>query len=91
MNKGDFIEALQDRADLESKVQSKRVVDAVFGLVQDTLSKGEEVNITGFGKFLVTKRASRMGVNPQTGEKMKIPATTLPKFKAGKTLKEAVK
>lgn len=91
MNKTDFAEAVQERADLDSKAEAKRVVDGVFGLIQDTLAKGEDVNITGFGKFTVTQRAARMGVNPQTGEKMEIPASTLPKFRAGKSLKEAVK
>jgi len=91
MNKGDFIDAVQQRADLKSKAESKKVVEAVFGLIQDSLKKGEDVNITGFGKFTVTRRAARMGVNPQTGEKMEISASTLPKFRAGKSLKEAVK
>jgi len=55
------------------------------------LSKGEKLTLTGFGTFSVSKRAARMGVNPRTGEKIKIKATTVPKFKAGKSLKEAVK
>lgn len=91
MNKGDFVNALQERAELESNAQAQRVADAVFGLISDTLAQGEDVNITGFGKFHVRRRSARKGVNPQTGEEMEIPATTVPKFKAGKSLKDAVK
>jgi DNA-binding protein HU-beta len=59
--------------------------------ITSALSKGQKVTITGFGTFSVSKRAARMGVNPRTGEKIKIKATTVPKFKAGKSLKDAVK
>lgn len=91
MKKGDFIEAVFEAADLDSKKDAKEVVDVVFDLITKTLAKGEEVGITGFGTFRVSHRAARVGVNPQTGEKLQIPATTVPKFKAGKGLKEAVK
>lgn len=59
--------------------------------VTQALTKGEEVRLVGFGTFSVVKRAARMGVNPKTGEKIKIAATKVPKFKAGKSLKMAVK
>jgi DNA-binding protein HU-beta len=65
-------------------------VDAVFDAIVKCLSKGEEVAITGFGTFRIAKRAARMGVNPKTGEKIQIKASTKPKFRAGKLLKEAV-
>lgn len=60
-------------------------------VVTQALIKGGEVRLTGFGSFSVSKRAARMGVNPKTGEKIKIPAMKVPKFKAGKALKDAVK
>ncbi len=91
MKKGDFVEELYEAADLDTKKKAKETVNAVFDIITETLAKGEEVGITGFGTFRVSKRAARMGVNPQTGEKMEIPATTVPKFSAGKNLKEAVK
>ncbi|OWK27479.1 MAG: hypothetical protein US76_03880 [Parcubacteria group bacterium GW2011_GWA2_38_13b] len=59
--------------------------------VTQALTKGDEVRLVGFGTFSVVKRAARMGVNPKTGEKIKIAATKVPKFKAGKSLKMAVK
>ena len=74
-----------------SKKEAGDAVHAVFDTITKALSKGQEVVLTGFGKFSVSKRAARMGVNPRTGEKIKIKATTVPKFKAGKSLKEAVK
>ena len=66
-------------------------VDTVFEAVTNTLSKGEEVLISGFGLFTVKKRSARMGINPRTKEKIEIPATVTPKFRAGKGLKAAVK
>ena len=76
---------------LESKKQAVAVVDAVFDIILKTMSKGDEVKIPGFGNFRVARRAERMGVNPKTGEKIKIAASIKPKFRAGKLLKEAVK
>jgi len=76
---------------IEVKKQGAAVVEAVFDTITKTLSKGEEVAITGFGTFRVVKRAARMGVNPKTGEKIQIAASIKPKFRAGKVLKEAVK
>jgi DNA-binding protein HU-beta len=60
-------------------------------VVTQALTKGDEIRLTGFGTFSAVKRAARMGVNPKTGEKIKIAAVTVPKFKAGKSLKDAVK
>lgn len=77
-------------AALETKVQAEKVVDAVFDTIVKTMSRGEEVAITGFGTFRVAKRAARQGRNPKTGETIQIKASTKPKFRAGKALKEAV-
>lgn len=78
------------KAGLESKRQAESVVEAVFETITKTMSQGEDVAIAGFGTFRVRKRAAKMGVNPRTGEKVSIPAKTVPKFSAGKALKEAV-
>lgn len=91
MNKGELVEEVMKKAGLDTKKKAQDAVDAVFDTITGTLAKGEEVGVTGFGTFRVSKRAARMGVNPQTGEKVQIPAATVPKFKAGKGLKEAVK
>ena len=74
-----------------SKKEASDVVNAILDTITKELSKGGEVVLTGFGKFSTSKRAARMGVNPRTGEKLKIAATTVPKFKTGKALKDAVK
>ena len=91
MKKTDLVEAVMKAANLEVKKQATEIVDAVFDIIVKSLSRGEEVAITGFGVFKVAKRASRMGVNPKTGEKIQIAASVKPKFRAGKLLKEAVK
>ena len=74
-----------------TKKSAEDAVDTVFDMITATLAKGEEVAISGFGSFLVKRRAARMGVNPRTGEKIQIGATVTPKFRAGKALKMAVK
>jgi len=74
-----------------TKKSAEDAVDTMFDTIMKTLAKGEEVAISGFGAFLVKKRASRMGVNPRTGQKIQIAATVTPKFRAGKALKTAVK
>ena len=90
MKKDGLIEAVLGGAGLDSKKQAQDAVEAVFSTITDTLSKGEEVAVTGFGTFRTTKRAARMGVNPKTGERIQIAASTAAKFKAGKLLKDAV-
>ena len=77
-------------AGFETKAQAERAVEAVFDTVVATMGRGEEVAIAGFGTFRVAKRAARMGRNPKTGESIQIKASTKPKFRAGKLLKEAV-
>ncbi len=74
-----------------SKKHSEEVVDFVFDSITSSLKKGEEVSIAGFGAFIVKNRKARTARNPRTGELVQVPATTVPKFKAGKALKEAVK
>lgn len=91
MKKDGIVEAVMKAAGIETKKQGGEVVEAVFDTIVKTLSRGEEVAITGFGTFRVVKRAARMGRNPKTGESIQIAASTKPKFRAGKLLKEAVK
>ncbi|MDO8536720.1 MAG: HU family DNA-binding protein [bacterium] len=90
MTKAGLTEAVMQACGLETKVQAEKVVDAVFDTIVKTMSRGEEVAITGFGTFRVVKRAARQGRNPKTGETIQIKASTKPKFRAGKGLKEAV-
>lgn len=91
MKKNDLVEIVREKADLPTRKQAQDAVDAVFDAITKALASGDEVTITGFGTFRTTRRAARMGVNPKTGEKIEIPASTMPKFKAGKALKDAVK
>lgn len=90
MNKAELVEAVQKGAGLETKALAGRVVEALFETITKALARGEDVAITGFGTFRVVKRAAREGRNPKTGEKIQIKASTKPKFRAGKALKEAV-
>ena len=89
MNKNDLVAALADYAEL-SKADAARALDGVFDLITKALKKGDEVRLVGFGTFLVTRRAASDGRNPRTGEKIRIPASKQPKFRAGKGLKEAL-
>lgn len=89
MNKSQLIEAVASDSGL-TKADSARAVESVIGTITKTLKKGDEVGITGFGKFSVVKRAARQGVNPRTGERVKIKASKAPKFSAGASLKAAV-
>ena len=74
-----------------TKVQAEEVVDGMIDAVVTTLKKGGEVSIAGLGIFSVKPRAARMARNPKTGEQVKVPATRVPKFRAAKALKDAVK
>ena len=91
MKKDGIVEAVIKEVGIETKKQAQEVVDCVFDTIVKTLGRGEEIAISGFGTFRIVKRAARMGVNPKTGEKIQIAASTKPKFRAGKVLKEAVK
>lgn len=91
MNKADLIDKIAEKTGLAKK-QAEDVLEAVTGIITDTLKSGGEVTITGFGTFLPKQRSARSGVNPQNPqEKIQIPAVTVPKFKAGKALKDALK
>lgn len=90
MKKDGLVDAVMVTANIETKKQAQAIVDAVLDTIVQTLGRGDEVAISGFGTFRVVKRAARMGVNPKTGEKIQIKASTKPKFRAGKLLKEAV-
>ncbi|MBI4836955.1 MAG: HU family DNA-binding protein [Candidatus Portnoybacteria bacterium] len=90
MNKDQFIEAVVAATGL-SKKDSAGALEAMIEVITKTLKKGDKVAIAGFGTWQVSKRAARAGVNPKTGAKIQIPAMRVPKFKAGKGLKEAVR
>lgn len=90
MTKQELIEKVAMNVDI-SKKKAGDVVNSVFDNIKLSLEKGDKITMVGFGTFSVAKRAARMGLNPATGEKIQIPATKVPKFKAGKKLKEAVK
>ncbi len=90
MNKTELIEKIADEAN-SSKSEAQRFFDAFQDVVTSELRKDNQVQITGFGKFYVQKREAREGVNPQTKEKMTIPASKVPKFTAGNALKDSIK
>jgi len=91
MTKQALVAAAASRAKV-TKAAADNVVNAVLALITASLKKGESVTITGFGTFRVSKRAARTGVNPRDPrQKIKIPAMRLPAFKAGKSLKDAVR
>ena len=89
MNKLDLVNAIAKEADV-SKKTAEAALTAVLDSIKDALVKGEKVSLVGFGTFETRKRAARKGRNPQTGKEMKIAAKTLPAFKPGKALKDAV-
>lgn len=90
MNKSELIDAIAASADIPKTVAG-RALDAFMESVTDTLKKGDQVALIGFGTFQVKDRAARDGRNPKTGEVIKIAAAKVPSFKAGKALKDAVK
>ncbi len=89
MNKTDLINAVAEKAEL-SRADASRALEAFFDTVQKALKKGDDVAVVGFGTFTVRKRAARTGRNPRTNETIKIKASKMPAFKAGKTLKDAL-
>lgn len=89
MNKADFVTSVAESAEI-SKADAGRAVDAMIEVVKKTLKKNDSVTLVGFGTFQVRKRAARTGRNPRTGETIKIKASKVPGFKAGKALKDAV-
>lgn len=89
MYKRDFIKAAADKAGM-SQTDLEKAYDAMVEVISETLGKGDSVQLTGFGTFKVSERKARKGRNPATGEEISIPARSVPQFKAGKALKDAV-
>ena len=90
MTKSEFVDRVADQAGI-GKNEATKAVDATLSVIEETLSRGGEVSFTGFGKFTVAERGARQGVNPQTGERIEIAASKVPRFSAGSALKNAVK
>lgn len=89
MNKGDLVKVIADVAGI-TNASANDTLNAITDSIRKTLKKGDKVTLIGFGTFSTSKRAKREGRNPATGAKIKIPAKTLVKFKAGKELSDAV-
>lgn len=89
MNKTELVAVVAEKAGL-TKVEAGKAVDAVTSAITEEMSKGGDVALIGFGTFKVGERSARTGRNPQTGAEMQIPAAKVPKFSAGKALKDAV-
>ncbi|KQU62255.1 DNA-binding protein HU [Sphingomonas sp. Leaf339] len=89
MNKQELIATVADTSGL-ARSDAVKAVEAVFDTISTSLKKGDEVRLVGFGTFSVSKRKASTGRNPRTGEPMTIKASTQPKFKAGKILKDSV-
>ncbi|MBD8946217.1 MULTISPECIES: HU family DNA-binding protein [Congzhengia] len=89
MNKTELVSAMAEKADVTKK-DAEKVLGAFIDVVGDALKKGDKIQLVGFGTFETRERAAREGKNPQTGEKIKIAACTVPAFKAGKALKDLI-
>lgn len=89
MNKAELVAAIAEKTEL-SKKDSEKALKAFIDVVTEELTKGEKIQLVGFGTFEVSERPEREGRNPQTGEPMKIAASKAPKFKAGKALKDVI-
>ena len=89
MTKADLVNSIAEKAGL-SKADAEKALKAFTDAVTDALKAGEKVSLVGFGNFSVGDRAARTGQNPQTGAKIEIPAAKVPKFKAGKALKDSI-
>ena len=89
MNKAKLVELVAAKTKT-TKAQSELILDATLKVIQETLKKGDEVKLVGFGTFSKSARKSRQGRNPKTGEAVKIPSTYVPRFKPGKDLKESL-
>lgn len=89
MTKTELVNAIAEKAEL-SKSDSEKALKAFVDTITDALKAGDKIALVGFGTFSVGERAARVGKNPQTGAEINIPAAKVPKFKAGKALKDAV-
>jgi len=90
VTKAEVVDQVAEQAGL-SKQDAANAVDATLNVIQDALVRGSEVNFTGFGKFSSAERGARQGVNPQTGERIDIAASRVPRFSAGSGLKKSVR
>ena len=92
MNKSTLAVSLKEALpkDIPSQAAANRIVDYIFSSIEDAVVKGEEVSFAGFGSFTTVKKSARTGRNPQTGETVKIPAKTVPKFRPASKFKDAV-
>jgi len=89
VNKAEMIDEIAQAAEI-SKSAAERAIDALVGAVKSSLKKGDDVTLVGFGTFYASARAARTGRNPRTGEALQIAASRVPKFRAGKALKDAI-
>ncbi len=89
MNKSELVEEISNKTEMTKKV-TEESLNALVEVIKEALQKGDKVQLVGFGSFETRKRAARKGRNPQTGEEMKIAASTVPVFKAGKALKDTI-
>ena len=90
MNKTELVQEIADKANA-SKSEAQKFFDAFTNVVESELKKGNQVQITGFGKFYVQERDARQGINPQTKQRINIAASKVPKFTAGNALKDQIK
>ena len=90
MNRKELLEAILSNKELShiTKKDADKIITATFDTIKKTVKKGDDVSLVGFGTWVRAKRAARTGVNPSTGEKIKIPAKKVPKFRAGKAWKD---
>jgi DNA-binding protein HU-beta len=89
MNKGEFVAAIADESGL-SRADAERAIEGMFTVVKKALKSGDQVSLVGFGTFVVRQRAERTGRNPRTGDEIRIAASSVPAFKPGKALKDAL-
>ncbi|MCL5875902.1 MAG: HU family DNA-binding protein [Candidatus Dependentiae bacterium] len=90
MNKSELINSLSEETTF-SKKDVCRIVESLTRIIERTLKKGEKVSITGFGSFWLSRRPARKGINPSTKERIDLPEVNVPRFKAGKNLRETVR
>jgi integration host factor subunit beta len=90
MTKSELVEIITDRQDQITRREAEVVINSVFQAIADALSRGERVELRGFGSFSTKRRQNRMGRNPKTGEQVYVPAKVVPHFKPGKELRERV-
>lgn len=90
MNKSQLVEAVAENTEL-TKTNIEEILNSALDLIKKSVKKGDDVTLVGFGTFTKSKRKARIGRNPQTGKEIKIPAMTVPRFRAGKEFKETVR